>query len=142
MRKRESFRAVWVLLLGCVLLAGCAAMREQKRLESLEDSLRTYGTALRWGEWETANAYRMPRKSSEQLKAMPKAELKNIRVTDYEIVQRVVSPDEKLATIRAKVSYYDTDTGAVHTVPDEQTWWYDEKADHWFLDGNLPKFNK
>ena len=142
MCRRDGLWAASVLLLGCVLLAGCAAMREQKRLNSLEDSLRAYGTALRWGEWDAANAYRVPRKGSEKLKPMPKDELKDIRVTDYEIVQRVVSKDEKLATIRAKVSFYDTDTGTVHSVLDEQTWWYDDAARHWFLDGNLPDFSK
>jgi len=132
----------WVLMLGCVLLAGCAAMSQQKRLDSLEASLNNYGTAVRWGNWDTANDYRMPRKSSEKLKPMPKAELKNIRVTDYEVVQRVVSRDEKLAAVRARVTFYDTDTGVLHTLTDRQTWWYNEKANHWFLDGNLPDFTK
>ena len=142
MRRRNGFRMPWVLMLGCVLLAGCAAMSQQKRLDSLEASLNNYGTAVRWGNWDTANDYRMPRKSSEKLKPMPKAELKNIRVTDYEVVQRVVSRDEKLAAVRARVTFYDTDTGVLHTLTDRQTWWYNEKANHWFLDGNLPDFTK
>lgn len=138
----NGLRAVLAAVLASVLLAGCAAMREHKRLDSLEASLQSYGTALRWGEWEAANEYRVPRKKSEQLKPMPKAELKHIRVTDYEIVQRVLSPDEKLARIRARITFYDTNTGAVHTLGDEQTWWYNDDARHWFLDGNLPDFAK
>ena len=94
MRNRKALRAVWLLLLGCVLLAGCAAMGQRKRLDSLESSVTSYGTALRWGNWNSANEFRAPRKSSEKLEPMPKAALKNIRVTDYEVVQRVVTRDE------------------------------------------------
>lgn len=65
---------------------------------------------------------------------------KDLRVTDYEIKRVVMSEDLKSAVVEAEISYYYETTNVVKTLRDSQNWWYQEEAEKWFLDDDLPAF--
>ena len=66
--------------------------------------------------------------------------LESVRVTDYEVKNQLGAADKRTAELTVVISYYHTDYGTVKTITDHQTWRYNENANGWFLDGNLPDF--
>ncbi len=128
-----------LLVLGLILaLAGCASMEAKKRDEALEMSVKAYGAALRWGQFEAAAKYRLPRRPVAE--RLDPARLEGIRVTAYEIGDQVVSKDQTEVLVSAWISYYHESIGKVRTLQDEQVWWFDERQGRWFLDDDLPDF--
>jgi hypothetical protein len=119
-------------------LSGCASMESKKREEALEMSVKAYGSALRWGQFEAAAKYRVPRRPVAE--RLDPASLEGIRVTAYEIGDQVVSKDQTEVLVSAWISYYHESIGKVRTLQDEQVWWFDARQGRWFLDDDLPDF--
>lgn len=126
-----------------VLLAACGAMQTQQRLSSLDDSLNAYRMLLRWSHFEEALAYTHPQPGKEPAPAAEPVDpekLKAIRLTDFEILDKVVTPDEKEAAITVAMSYYHEESNVLHTLKQVQHWWYSEDQKRWFLQDPLPDF--
>ena len=47
------------LLLLATFLSGCASMDERKKTVMLDRVTRNYESAIRWGDYATANIYRL-----------------------------------------------------------------------------------
>jgi hypothetical protein len=119
-------------------LTGCASMRTSERLDALETSLSAYSAALRWGHYEDAASYRMPR--SRTVQPLDQAQLEHIRVASFDVLEQIMDPEHTEATVTAAIQYYVDDAFTLKTLRDRQIWWYDEKQKRWFLDGDLPNF--
>src|ERR687896_599279 len=130
----------WAALLGLVL-TGCASMESKERIESLDRSLITYGKALRWGEYEEAALYRLPR-DGRPVKSVNRDDFKDIRVTSYQVFEQRFNRAQTEAGVTMSISYYHEDTGTARTITDQQTWWYEPNQKRLFLDGDLPKFTR
>ena len=130
----------WAALLGLVL-TGCASMESKERIESLDRSLITYGKALRWGEYEEAALYRLPR-DGRPVRSVNRDDFKDIRVTSYQVFEQRFNRVQTEARVTMSISYYHEDTGAARTITDQQTWWYEPNQKRWFLDGDLPEFTR
>jgi hypothetical protein len=130
----------WAALLGLVL-TGCASMESKERIESLDRSLITYGKALRWGEYEEAALYRLPR-DGRPVKSVNRDDFKDIRVTSYQVFEQRFNRTQTEARVTMSISYYHEDTGTARTITDQQTWWYEPNQKRWFLDGDLPEFTR
>ena len=130
----------WAALLGLVLaLTGCASVGSKQRLESLDQSLITYGKALRWGDYEEAALYRLPR-DGRPVRSVNRDDFKGIRVSSYQIFEQRFNRAQTEARVTMSISYYREDTGTARTITDQQTWWYEPSQKRWFLDGDLPEF--
>jgi hypothetical protein len=126
------------LLLLAAFLSGCASMDERKKTVTLERATRHYENAIRWGDYETANAFRL-REGDSALTLDPDS-LKRFRVTSYEILSSVLNADETEARIVVQIGYYDEGRMREVTLTDRQTWKYDTDLEQWYLDSPLPAF--
>jgi PBP1b-binding outer membrane lipoprotein LpoB len=124
------------LLLLAAFIGGCASMDERKKSVTLDTATRHYETAIRWGDYATANAYRI---QSGAQTPVPET-LKHFRVTSYETVNTELNEDETRATITVQIRYYDDERMTEQTLTDRQVWKYDNKLGQWFLDSPLPTF--
>ncbi len=127
-------------LIAASMAAGCAGMETHERLENLELSVETYENALRWGDYDAAALYRVsPTGPYPPINTEP---LQAIRVASYEIVNQTMNATETKAIITVLFRYYYQDVGQVATLRDVQKWWYDAAPKRWFLDGELPDFQR
>jgi hypothetical protein len=127
-----------MLLLSNVALDGCASKQKQQTMNTFDERTRLYGRLLRWREYE--GAVNMIRHQDESSVEVNLDDLKDLRVTDYEIKKVVMDEDLKTAVVQAEISYYFETTNTVKKMRDTQNWWYEEEAKTWFLDDDLPAF--
>jgi hypothetical protein len=126
------------LLLLATFLSGCASMDERKKSVMLDRATRNYESAIRWGDYATANIYRL--QDSAEAQATSPANLERFRVTSYETLNTVINKDETEARIVVQIRYYDEERMKEVTMTDRQTWKYDTEAELWHLDSPLPAF--
>ena len=125
-----------VLLAG--LLSGCADLQHKEKTKKLEQAVRSYIHAVRWGDLGAAASYIRPKEGT--LKPPDLAGLKGLRVThyDYAIGSKVEGASEALMT--AAFDYYFEDTLSVKKAYQQVLWWWDPQVENWFMDGELPDF--
>ena len=126
------------LLLLAIFISGCASMDERKKTVLLDHATRHYESAIRWGDYATANAFRL--QDSANTQATSPENLKRFRVTSYETLNVVLNEDETEAHIVVQIRYYDEERMKEVTLTDRQTWEYDTEAELWHLDSPLPAF--
>lgn len=127
-----------IFFTSIISFSGCASKKKNQTLSSFDETTRLYGRVLRWREYE--GAVRMIRHQDESSVEVNLDAYKDLRVTDYEIKRVVMSEDLKSAVVEAEISYYYETTNVVKTLRDSQNWWYQEEAEKWFLDDDLPAF--
>lgn len=120
-------------LFGALLLSGCSATPDRQTL--LDDTLRAYERALRWGDFATAAAFAPPGARTTDFKRFA-----HIRVTEYNEVGGQLSADGNHLRQVVKLSYYDTDYMVEKSLVDRQQWEYDAKAARWYITSGLPNF--
>jgi PBP1b-binding outer membrane lipoprotein LpoB len=125
------------LLLLATFLVGCASIEERKKSVALETATRQYQYAIRWGDYEVANACRL----QTGAQTLDPESLKRFRVTSYDTLNTALNEDESKATITVQIKYYDDERMTVETLTDRQVWEYDSELERWFLDGPLPAFH-
>lgn len=135
MPPRAPLAAALALSIAALLVASCARVKEEKRTNALEAATSGYGSAIRWGYYETAFGYLYPEARGE----LPEG-LDNIRVTSYDVVQPPVLADETTARQIAHVEYLHNDVQVVRSLSDRQEWRYDEASNTWWLHSGLPAF--
>jgi hypothetical protein len=127
-----------VLIAGCalLLLAGCATLQNKNRLR--DDTLDGYAAALRWGDFQSAWSYVDPAvRAAHPLTAQQKALYQTVRVAEYDAqAPTATGPDTLEQT--AQISLIVKTSQHVYSVLDHQTWHWDAKAKHWWLESGLP----
>lgn len=123
-----------LLVFGVMLLAGCSVTPDRRTL--LDDTLRAYQRAIRWGEFTTAVTFAPPGARKLDLKR-----LAHIKVTEYDQTGGQLSSDGNHLVQFVKISYYDTDDMVEKTLVDRQKWEYNAKHARWFITSGLPKFH-
>lgn len=113
-------------------------MQARDRQVRLQDTVRSYAAAVRWGDFDTAAEFIRSRNTTPT--PVDREFLKGIRVTAYDIKRGLLSADDREAVFQVTFNYYHTDSATVHTLIDRQSWWYEEEAKRWLLDGSLPDF--
>lgn len=139
------YRFNWIrlgLFLSIAVLAGCKSLGEMvasdKRSNSFDATTKAYFSSLRWGYFDVAEGFIAKRDDPPD--PVDEDFLENIRVTRYEVKFEKPTTDPNEVVLIVAISYYHTHYGRVNTIKDEQTWWYSEQKNSWFLDGNLPDF--
>jgi len=122
------------------LLTGCADLEKKDQTKKLDQSVRAYIHAVRWGDLGAAASFIRPREGT--VKPPDLSKLKGLHVThyDYAIDSEAEGNPEALMTV--KFNYYFEDTLIVRDVYQQVTWWWDPEVENWFMDGELPKFER
>ncbi len=120
------------------LFTGCADLQHKKQTRKLDQAVRSYIHAVRWGDLGAAASFIRPREGSAEPPDLSK--LSGLRVThyDYAIDSKVKGHPEALMTVA--FDYYFEDTLSVKKVHQQALWWWDPEIENWFLDGKLPEF--
>ncbi|HET7223742.1 MAG TPA: hypothetical protein VFI81_11130 [Rhodanobacteraceae bacterium] len=122
-----------------LLLAGCATVQNRNNLR--DDTLEGYATALRWGDFQSAWNFVDPVvRAAHPLTAQQKALYNTVRVAEYDASGPMATGSdtiEQTATIGLIVK----SSQRVYSVVDRQTWHWDAKAKHWWLESGLPEIS-
>jgi hypothetical protein len=120
------------------LICGCASIETGKKMTLFDDTARTYLNAMRWGDYETAYAFKKLQGSDDK---MPNFEdLNQIRVTAYTVKQTILSEDKSTILRIVDFQYYRISNVTVKNLIDRQKWEYNEKDNRWYLTSAFPDF--
>ncbi|TVO76671.1 hypothetical protein [Sedimenticola selenatireducens] len=127
------------LLLVVALLSGCKTlnMMQDKKEESLQETLKNYRTAIRWGY--PGQAYNYLHKDLAEKAVIP-ANLNNISITDYKVVQPPDLVSEKQASQTAVISYIFDDRQVEKSLTDRQLWEFNEETTSWTRINPIPEY--
>lgn len=130
-----------IVIAACVLLmlSGCATLQKKDQLR--DDTLEGYAAALRWGDFQSAWNYVDPAvRAAHPLTAQQKALYNTVRVAEYD-AEGIVATDPDTIQQTAQISLIVKTSQRVYNVIDHQTWHWDAKAKHWWLESGLPDIN-
>ena len=137
---RSAFWYVTVFVLA-VSVSSCTrfpSVGQKTRAISLEASVATYRKMIRWGHFDEAVKYLRARDGSEMAPDLER--IAHYRITNYNASDPLLTADGTEARVVASIDYYELDSGVLHSLRDEQYWWYDEDDKHWYLGSPLPQF--
>jgi len=121
--------------LACLCLAATACSHDLG-LMKMEDTLASYGSAIRWGLFEKAADFQEPQNRTR----LDLGYLKNIHVTSYDPVYRQEHKGSNFLRQTVEIRYYQEQTGVEKTITDRQSWRYDKERGEWLLMSKLPDF--
>ena len=127
------------VLAALLVLAGCMLTTPERHTQ-LEDTLRTYDAAIRWGHYGTAQAF-VKRGEGQNADLRPVGS--EIRVTGYEVVREAILNQEQADFTQrlVQIRYYNTEYAREKTLMDPQQWVFDEQAKRWLITSGLPRFD-
>ncbi len=125
------------LLLGLVVLAGCAALESKSRMEQLDNLTRGYAKALTWSDFAVAYT---ATKAAQEAPLPDAAALKDVKITAYEPAAPLVEQDGKSIKRVARIRYVHTSRMAERSLTMEEEWKYSDEAGRWFLYSGFPQF--
>jgi hypothetical protein len=135
-RSRPALISLGLLLL---LLAGCAGMQQRESQERFEARLRAFENAVRWGEFQLANALHRP---GERAAPEPDYErLRKIRVTAVDLLGMQFSPAGDRVHVQTRIDYTHEYTQRVRSIVYEHDWELDVEAREWYLLTPLPELD-
>ncbi len=105
-------RAIWF-----VMLAACASAKSG---DTLVESVRAYNDGVRWERFAVA-AVHVPPKERSLFVDEADDRAHDVKITDYEVV-RVDNQDDRLASVRVKLSWYRESEGTLRETQSLQTW--------------------
>ena len=129
-------RSILLLILSTVLMTSSCTYAP-KELESLDKTLKAYERAIRWGDFNFARALQAKPVDISDFK---RQRLKNIRVTSYKIINKVITPDLSKADLIVDIRYYYDNSVVERVLTDRQSWLYDNDRDRWQLNTAFPDF--
>lgn len=130
---------------ACVLLlaglsTGCADLEHKDQTKKLDQAVRSYIRAVRWGDLGAAASYIRPREGEVDPPDLSK--LQGLRVTHYDYAIDSKSEGNPEALMTAAFDYYFEDVLTVKEVYQQVIWWWDPEVENWFMDGELPEFER
>jgi hypothetical protein len=132
----NMLKKLLIMWMMTILLTGCQTLSERRQSEALREVLGSYQAMIRWGSVEQAKAFQ----DSKQTQGVTASIPKDLRVTQYEVVQgpAMVGPDRAVQT--AIIQYVFEESQVVRELMDRQTWEYDADSERWFLVSPMPVF--
>ena len=128
----------WIAFVLVFLIIGCAGIQTGKRLTLFDDTARAYLRAIRWGDYESAYAFRNLEGADDKVPDFE--DLRQIRVTAYDVKQTILTENKSTILRIVDFQYYRISNVTVKNLIDRQKWEYDEKANRWYLTSGLPDF--
>jgi hypothetical protein len=109
-------------------------------MNTLDETTRSYGKAIRWNYFELANSFRKePDRSTHETDF---SALKKLRVTSYEVLSRNLSENHRQAGQTVKINFYRMSDMIEKTIIDRQDWQYDINDKKWYLHSSMPDFGQ
>ena len=130
--------SVFTLLLSLILLSACNQYNVQKKVNRLEETITSYGVALRWAEHQTLYSYYVSPNGTQPPADLDR--LKEISVTGHQVLEKTINEDHTEAEVKMLVKYYIKTEGTLKELKMNQAWWFNEPNSQWFIDGEFPKF--
>lgn len=129
-------RRIMIAAIALLVLAGCATLHQKNQLR--DHTLEGYGAALRWGDFQSALDYVDPAvRKAHPLTAQQKALYSTVRVAEYQASGPTAASDDTVEQT-AQIGLIVKTSQRVYNVVDHQTWRWDAKAKHWWLESGLP----
>ena len=127
--------ALFAATFSALSLTSC--LYAPKELDSLDNTLVAYERAIRWRNYNGARALQVkPMKVSD----FKRQRLKELRITSYRIIEKVIAPDYSKAELLVDIRYYYDKSAIEKVVTDRQLWLYDKKRNRWQLESPFPDF--
>ncbi len=124
------------------LLAACASNPMNVKEELLTETLRSYGSTIRWGDVARAQAFIDPKVLAEHPPTpLELARFRQVQITGYSEQQPMPVGDKDVVQI-VEISLVNINTQAERSLVDRQTWHYDETAKRWWLTSGLPNITQ
>jgi hypothetical protein len=138
MLRRQLLRRMLITVAATTFLGACTAMQKNRQMTDLDRSLKAYTGSLRWGNYDTAAAFAVPRKGPPTVHP---GELSDIQITGYSVVINGVNAAVNEASVHLNFTYYDESRGTVGSIDQDATWYLVSEDVGWLMDDSLPKFS-
>ncbi len=138
--RRPATRAA-VALVACVvalLPSACGRVQTREHEVLLDGAVRTFTSAVRWGDTRTVASMLAPRDGTPP--AVGADTFTGVKVTDYQV--ELVPVNDAEVMMSARFSYYLENTATVRRLEYRGLWWFDESRRGWRLDGPAPEFHR
>ena len=127
---RQGFIIMWM-----AGLSACAGISDTAY--KLDNTTFAYERALRWGEYDVAYSAHINEKGP--LSADERKKLKHFRLTGYTVSQTKFT-DDKHATQRVELRYYNDENVRERTLNLSVEWEYDDVGNRWQITSPFPVF--
>lgn len=130
-------------LLACLLLSALVACAgTPSRLNPRDAALEEYGVAIRWSEFDEAQAFLDPAMRLEHpLTDLERERLKLIQVTGYEVKGRHATDEGNLEQT-VEIRLVSRNTQLERVITDHQSWRWDAEGKRYWLTSGLPDFTR
>jgi hypothetical protein len=135
MQKLSMTAGFWFFCIA--ILAGCASISEMQQMDQFNKAASSYEKALRWGDWAAAGSLVETEDRGMDYQAIE--ELKQIKVTSYEVNELVMSKNPLQVKQTVEIQYYHMHRMVEKTLIDKQVWAYRGEGG-WRLVSGLPPF--
>ena len=116
-------------------LTGCQTLSEKRQTALLEDALRQYEAALRWGSMQQAQSF-----ASANVAKFSPAHSEDLRIIHYEVVQGPTQVSDDKALQAVVIQYVHQSNQSVKELLDQQVWHYEVDTAKWTRQSPLPAF--
>ena len=116
--------------------SACATTPDEIKL--LDKSFMLYEHALRWQDYDLVIGFHKP--EQETLTDSKRKQLKEYRVTGYNVVYTKIEPDNKSAKQVIEIKYYNDAYAVVRDITVTHNWEYDDEKIRWQINNPLPEF--
>ena len=135
MKSLPNLRPALAFLL-VLLLSACGGNAVKPKV----DTIREYGNAVRWSDWDSAIKYIDPAaRVNATITQEDLDRLKDVKVTGYEVKTRAPQPDGTIKQT-VEIRYIDESTQVERSKRVEELWRQDEGGKIWWLTTDLPEF--
>ena len=128
----------WIAFLLVLLLFGCAGIETGKKMTLFDDTARAYLRTLRWGDYESAYAFKKLPGTDDKMPDF--RDLSEVRISGYNVKQTILSEDKSTILRIVDFQYYRLSNVTVKNLIDRQKWEYDKEANRWYLTSDMPDF--
>ena len=110
--------------------------KTDQKLAEFEKTVSSYVKNLKYGYFR--EAYRWVKHRDGRKVAPLDKSVFLYRIHSYAVLSSFISDGGREARVVAKISFYEIDTGSLVEIIDEQTWWFAEVANAWFVEAFVP----
>lgn len=129
------------LLIACLLVLVACEGLPTRGSAARDNMLSDYGAAIRWNEFEKAQAFIDPVVRQQQpMTALESERLKQIQVTGYEVKTRDVAADGSIVQA-VEIRVVNRNTQIERIITDRQSWRPDATGKGYWLVSGLPDFS-
>ena len=132
-------KPIYSFLFLALLIFGCAAVKDMKRMDRFNEIAYDYKLAMRWSDFETVNSYRKDRKTDDSFDKVEKLE-DDIQVISYDVRDMSIAEDNTEVRQVVEIHYYRLDAMIEKTIKVVENWEYMSPPGKWVIKGDFPDF--